>query len=224
RMAMVLIHGDLNSRNIIVGTKNSNPNEIHSINFIDFSHTGNGLTRSRTSDFKEYLYKQNGEYLGHVADDFFRLEADIKFSLTNLQTEQAWRQVWILENLMLEQGLQLHSWDDLIAAHAFAHFLQRSGLVNEAAWQELAENTAWESADAYQYKQMWQCVRAIRAALVTVLERPPQSMVPYYIAQLQTGLTMIYWEDERFYNAELQKLYMAMSAALLCKQLSINNQ
>ena len=41
RMAMVLIHGDLNSRNIIVGTKNSNPNEIHSINFIDFSHTGN---------------------------------------------------------------------------------------------------------------------------------------------------------------------------------------
>jgi hypothetical protein len=231
RMAMAVIHGDLNSRNILVGVNPDNYNDIRTIKLVDFSHTGIGLTGKRTNEFIKgdiklfYRWKRDEQgnerkiYLAHLANDFCRLEADIKFYLTDLNNERDLRQAWILECLLLKHGLNLPTWKKLQDDQEFGTILQAQGLVNEPKWEELSHADCWTEDSAGKFVLIWQSVKAIRSSLLTILRGQPRSMQPFYMALLQASLSMIYYEDERFHNANLQKLYIVLASGMLCEKL-----
>jgi hypothetical protein len=103
--------------------------------------------------------------------------------------------------------------------------LKDEGLSHEVGWEELTDSNCWAKENARKFFLAWQSIKAIRDVLRTILENHlPQggtlyNMQPFYLALLQATLTMIYWEDERFHNADLQKLYMVLASALPSKQL-----
>jgi hypothetical protein len=69
-----VVHGDLNARNVLVEVGKDGRKHVW---FIDFSHTGNGLSRARAGEAVD-------PHWGHTLRDFCRLEADVKFILTRL--------------------------------------------------------------------------------------------------------------------------------------------
>lgn len=222
------IHGDLNSRNVLVSVNPHNLDAPTVVRFIDFSHTGNGLTRTRTREYREEMAlahhqrhsapEQLPDKSGHVTDDFCRLEADIKFTLTDLGSDEAWRRVWLLENLLQQQGLAVRSWSELLHENLFATFLAAEGLDSAAGWRELASPEAWRGDKGHRFELMWRSVKKIRDS-----QRPffsEKNLPAFWMSLLQSGLTMSYWEEERFYDADLQKLYLLLSSALLCEKLS----
>ncbi|MEW5956618.1 MAG: hypothetical protein AB1801_02760 [Chloroflexota bacterium] len=217
RIARATIHGDLNSRNILLEADPKNHNEIWTIGLVDFSHTGNGLTIKRTEEFIQRGI-QLDRNRGHIANDFCRLEADIKFYLTDLDNEQELRQAWLLECLLLRYGLTLPRWDEL-SPEVFKEILTEKGLLTEPQWNELANFHLWHRDTVRKFTLMWQSVKAIRDSLREILQGVPPSMEPFYMALLQASLTMIYYEDHRFHNPNLQKLYLVLASALLCEQL-----
>lgn len=230
-ISMKPIHGDLNARNIILGIEQKEPKKHQNTNFIDFSHTGNGLTRSRTHkiihdlQLQKYRDEKLGVYsleFGNIADDFFRLEANIKFTLTPLTNEEDWQCAWVLENILLKQELSLMSWDELVRGNVLINTAKDLEFANGSS---LAEPDLWQQPELSKFKLMWSSVKSIRQALSQLLSGglgSPRNMLPYHISLLKAGLTIIYWEDERFKNADLQKLYIAMSSALLCEKLKLS--
>jgi hypothetical protein len=228
-MAMGVIHGDLNSRNFLLGVNPENY-DLRTIHLVDFSHTGNGLTREQTQYFVEkqkvQLFRDRfGNYPAHIANDFCRLEADVKFYLTTLRDEQELRQAWILECVLLEYGLQLPDWSKVLPnlPAKSKQILARRGLLHDRKWGELTTSECWEESKVAKFSWTWQTLQAIRGRLDLLLPPgglPQAEMQPFFLALLQATLTMIYYEDERFYNANLQKLYLTLAAGLLCEKLA----
>jgi hypothetical protein len=80
-----IVHGDLNARNILIERGRKSSQTL--LWFIDFSHTGNGLSNERTAEaIRENVPLQPDR--GHTLRDFCRLEADVKFILTRLETDR----------------------------------------------------------------------------------------------------------------------------------------
>jgi hypothetical protein len=78
------IHGDLNARNILFEVGQSGEPLLPW--FIDFSHTGNGLSAERTTEAARENIPVEADR-GHTLRDFCRLEADVKFMLTTLEND-----------------------------------------------------------------------------------------------------------------------------------------
>jgi hypothetical protein len=252
RIARATIHGDLNSRNVLLEADPTNYNDIHTIGVVDFSHTGNGLTIKRTNETIQYFQKifhrppdlDAGQ--SHIANDFCRLEADIKFYLTDLNDEQDLWKAWFLECLLLKYGLGLPDWqnlkwEELKEDGEFRKTLGLQALLNKVnepkitgpedqktiqhwldqadRWEKLIDPNCWTEDNARKFILAWQSVKAIRGSLREILQGAPPSMDPFYLALLQASLTMIYYEDDRFHNANLQKLYLVLASGLLCERL-----
>lgn len=215
-IARATIHGDLNSRNILIEVDPNNHN-LSAIRLVDFSHTGNGLTKKTTDNFsREDVGK------AHIANDFCRLEADIKFYLTDLEKDQEVRQAWVLECIFLKQFLELEDWEQLLVNNRFKEVLDENHLSTESEWEELTKKEAWEREKINQkFILMWRCVRTIRKSLFEILKRQglKQDKGAFYMALLQASLSMIYYEDERFNNAYWQKRYLVLACGLLCEYL-----
>ena len=98
------IHGDLNAHNILFEIEQS---EQHSLPwFIDFSHTGNGLSAERTTETARANIPVQAER-GHTLRDFCRLEADVKFTLTPLENEYHLELALLFERELLLGGMEL---------------------------------------------------------------------------------------------------------------------
>ncbi len=211
-MVRVIIHGDLNARNILLEVTRDDFNDVHAIGLVDFSHTGNGLTQHRTKIIRDDCHIS--EDSGYLANDFCRLEADIKFRLTDLTNEREMCQAWVLECVLMEQGLEVCDWDDL-PENILQALLHKKDFMETDEWASIANRDQFP----HKFKLMWRSVKAIRDALLLSLVRVPQRMAPFYMALLQASLTMIYFEDERYHNANLQKRYLLFAAAMLCERL-----
>jgi hypothetical protein len=172
------------------------------------------LTKERARDFNVPRDQS------HLAIDFCRLEADIKFYLTDLNNEQDLKQAWLLECLLLKYGLEeeLPNWEDILP-NTFEEILEERGLSNEPKWEELANLSYWQGDSARKFVLAWQSVKAIRDSFRDILRGELELNSAYYLALLQASLSMIYYQDERFHNANLQKLYIVMASALLCQKL-----
>ena len=228
RVVRSIIHGDLNSRNILLEVDPRNRYGSEPIvRLVDFSHTGNGLTKDRTDKAIEDGIQLDPNQ-GNIANDFCRLEADIKFCLTDLDDEQDLRKAWVLECLLLKFGLKLLNWDklnweELKTDNKFRKILGIPDWSNYPEWAELLDRNYWTEDNSKKFIWAWQSIKAIRTSLWPLLPRRPNeespTMGPFYLALLQANLSMIYYEDERFHNANLQKLYIVLASALLCQEL-----
>jgi hypothetical protein len=222
-LVRAVIHGDLNSRNVLLEVDPDNCYEADAIiRLVDFSYTGNGLTIAQTEKFNREGIRLDRNR-GHIASDFCRLEADIKFCLTDLKNNRDLWQAWILECLLLQYGLELPNWSSL-PPKAFARILEGQGLSNEVKWRELADPGCWQTNNARKFILAWQSVRAIRDSLREILvsqlpQGGPPPMQPFYLALLQASLPIIYYEDHRFHNPDLQKFYLVLASGLLCTRL-----
>ena len=209
-----VIHGDLNCRNVLLEVDPDSWRDTPArVGLVDFSHTGNGLTKERTDEFIGKGISLD-RHRGHIALDFCRLEADVKFCLTDLRDEQDLKQAWVLENLFLEHGLQLPAWEKLRTEHdAFAK------------WAHLVDPSCWDEANAIKFVLAWQSVRAIRDCLYAILQdhrlpdvkEPP--VPPFHLALLRASLPTILYGDDRFHSADLQKRYLVLASGLLCRDL-----
>ncbi|MCB0211220.1 MAG: hypothetical protein KDJ52_17910 [Anaerolineae bacterium] len=216
-IAKTVIHGDLNSRNILVEVNRENHNIVNAVGLIDFSHTGNGLTRQRTDQFLQQNISL-AEDIGSLANDFCRLEADIKFCLTDLNDEQDLRQAWLLECLLLKYHLSLPDWERLPLG-VLEKVMEEYNLPINANWQNLIDRDCWLEVKSRKFIVAWQSIKTIRAILKSILPPNYQSKRPFLMALLQASLSMIYYEDERFHNPNLQKLYLIFASELLCREL-----
>ena len=188
-----VVHGDLHARNVLVETEENGQKHAW---FIDFSHTGNGLSQARTKEASREgtLIDPNR---GHTLRDFCRLEADVKFILTRLQDEEDLRLAVTFEKELMARGFVP---DDLPATpppvEAFAD---------------------------ERFQKAWHVVAAIRhqAARYLIDESDP---CPYYLSLLHATLPIVYYHREQFKNqvCELQqKRYALISAGMLCGQLEV---
>lgn len=98
------VHGDLNARNILfeVGGQTGQPLPW----FIDFSHTGNGLSAQRTAAAARDNILLPADR-GHTLRDFCRLEADVKFILTSLDDDRCLELALVFEQELLHRGMSL---------------------------------------------------------------------------------------------------------------------
>jgi hypothetical protein len=137
-----------------------------------------------------------------------------------LNNEQELRQAWILENLLLKYGLALPTWEELLPtlSDEVRGILEGRGLLTETEWAELTAPGCWQENNAQKFILAWQSIRAIRDSLRSILQKP-HSMDPFYLALCQASLSVIYYEDERFHNADLQKLYIVLASTLLVEKL-----
>ncbi|MBN1993959.1 MAG: hypothetical protein JW953_14765 [Anaerolineae bacterium] len=95
------IHGDLNARNILFERGQSGEPVLPW--FIDFSHTGNGLSAARAAEAARENIPVAADR-GHTLRDFCRLEADVKFMLTTLENDSDLERA-----ILFEQELMLGS-------------------------------------------------------------------------------------------------------------------
>lgn len=97
------VHGDLNARNVLVEIGADLQKQVW---FIDFSHTGAGLSEERTAEALVAGRLSAGDK-GHTLRDFSRMEADLKFILTRLADGDDLRQAIAFERALLGAGLAL---------------------------------------------------------------------------------------------------------------------
>jgi len=97
------VHGDLHARNVLVEIGADLQKQVW---FIDFSHTGAGLSEERTAEALRAGRLSSGDR-GHTLRDFSRMEADVKFILTRLADEADLRQAVAFERVLLDAGLAL---------------------------------------------------------------------------------------------------------------------
>lgn len=95
-----IVHGDLHARNVLVEIV---PGGQKRVWFIDFSHTGNGLSTDRTEELIQAGLPISRDQ-GHTLRDFCRLEADVKFLLTRLQSENDLRLAVEFERTLIEHS------------------------------------------------------------------------------------------------------------------------
>jgi len=119
-----VVHGDLHARNVLVEIERSGSKRVW---FIDFSHTGNGLSAARG-------HAATDPDRGHTLRDFCRLEADVKFLLTPLRDAQDLSLAVAFEKELTRWGLALY---DLSAAPAPIEALRQERFVK--AWMVIRE-------------------------------------------------------------------------------------
>ena len=185
------VHGDLNSRNIIV---ESGPDGQRRHWFIDFSHTGNGLSGTRTGEARRQgVTLDPGR--GHTLRDFCRLEADIKFILTRLYHADDLRLAVIFEKGLLAGGLTLADWS-----------------ASSAYLQALGEE---------RFRKAWQVIKKIRGCAANYLVTP-DDLRPYYMSLLHATLPIVYYHSSQFESEACevqQKRFALISAGMLCHHL-----
>lgn len=185
------VHGDLHSRNIIIEKREKKEEGKQFIPWlIDFSHTGNGLSATRTEEaMKQYSQIEEGR--GHILRDFCRLEADIKFCLT-----------------------ELHSEDDLIQALLF-----EKELMNYFPRLDPDRQSHPQVLNDDRFKKTWEYVQKIRHLAEEYLHDPSDYLsllhatlpVVYYSSELF---------DKDKHREKWQKMYALLSAGMLCGQLT----
>jgi hypothetical protein len=124
-----------------------------------------------------------------------------------------------MECLLLKYGLKgLPNWND-IPQETCQQILQEQGLLKEPDWREFTDPNIWRNNSPKKFIVAWQSVKAIRDSLREILVYEPPSMQPFYMALLQASLPLIYYQDDRFHNPNLQKLYLVLASGLLCERL-----
>jgi hypothetical protein len=182
---------DLHARNVLVeiGTGGLK----HAL-FIDFSHTGNGLSGDRTRQaIREGL--PIAPDAGHTLRDICRLEADVKFILTRLRDD-----------------------NDLRLAVGFERELMGCGL---ALYDLSATPSSIETLTEERFRKAWQVIREIRRRAAAYLTSA-DDLRPYYMSLLHATLPMVYYHPAQFENEvceRQQKRYTLISAGMLCSQL-----
>jgi hypothetical protein len=186
-----IVHGDLHTRNVLIEAKKGGFKQVW---LIDFSHTGNGLSRARTDQAQREGLPIAPDS-GHTLRDFSRLEADVKFILTRLDDEQDLGLAVAFEQELLAGGMALR---DLHANPP------RTGALTDA-----------------RLKKAWHVIREIRRQAVPYLTGP-DDLRPYYYSLLHATLPVVYYHQEQFESqaCELQqKRYALLAAGMLCSNL-----
>ena len=186
-----IVHGDLHARNVLVEIGRDGQKHIW---FIDFSHTGNGLSGDRTREAIREGVPINPDS-GHTLRDFCRLEADVKFILTRLQDEEDLRLAVMFERQLMACGLALY---DLP--------------VSPPSIEALREERFWKA---------WQVIREIRHRAAAYLTNA-DDLRPYYLSLLHATWPIVYYHQDQFENEACerqQKRYALISAGMLCSQL-----
>jgi hypothetical protein len=186
-----IVHGDLHARNILIEIGRDGHKQVW---FIDFSHTGNGLSGDRT---REAIQENSliDPDRGHTLRDFCRLEADVKFILTRLQDE-----------------------DDLNLAVAFERELMACGL---ALYDLPATPSPIEALTDERFQKAWQVIREIRCRAAAYLNNA-DDLRPYYLSLLHATLPIVYYHQDQFESETCerqQKRYALISSGMLCSQL-----
>jgi len=186
-----IVHGDLHARNILVEIGRDGRKQPW---FIDFSHTGNGLSKARTDEAA-----REGKLIdrdrGHTLRDFSRLEADVKFILTELQNEDDLERAVAFEKELLACGMRMHD-------------LQVEPPHTEALMDE-------------RFRKAWQVIGEIRRQAAKYLTSPGD-LRPYHLSLLHATLPILYYHPDQFENEACerqQKRYALISAGMLCDQL-----
>ncbi len=187
-----IVHGDLNARNILVEMGRESDQTL--LWFIDFSHTGNGLSSERAAEAdRENIPLQPDR--GHTLRDFCRLEADVKFILTRLDTDHDLELAVRFEEELLTGGLALA---DLAVTPPTVEVLTEA-----------------------RFQKAWQIIRAIRRRAAAYLTNT-QDMRPYYWSLLHATLPLVYYHSAQFAgetSERQQKRYAFMAAGMLCSRL-----
>jgi hypothetical protein len=186
-----VVHGDLHAQNVLVEIGREGQKRVW---FIDFSHTGNGLSGHRTREaIREGMPIHPDR--GHTLRDFCRLEADVKFILTRLQDD-----------------------DDLRLAVAFERELMACGL---ALYDLSATPPRVEALMEGRFQKAWRVIREIRRRAATCLASA-DDLRPYYLGLLHATLFTVYYHRDQFEDEvceRQQKRYALISAGMLCSQL-----
>jgi hypothetical protein len=191
-------HGDLNARNVLIEIGEGGQKLTW---FIDFSHTGNGLSQSRTEHLAREGIRRGGRpsavdrEKGHTLRDFCRLEADVKFILTRLCSESDLRLAAAFEGELLSQGMSMC---------------------------DLGETSPHIKAlRDRRFRKAWQIVREIRRLAVDYLVNA-DDWRPYGLSLLHATLPIVYYHSDQFEEATCerqQKRYALVSAGMLCGRL-----
>lgn len=186
-----IVHGDLNSRNILVESKKGGSRQVW---LIDFSHTGNGLSQART----DQVVEEGGVidlHRGHTLRDFCRLEADVKFLLTRLKNATDLYLATAFEKALMEGGMEL---PDLQLSPP------RDGVLLDERFQKA-----------------WQVVREIRRQAISYMESSYDLYSYYFALLHATLPVIYYHPDQFENEVcELQqKRYALVAAGMLCSKL-----
>jgi hypothetical protein len=181
-----IVHGDLHARNILIEI---DPNGGQQVWFIDFSHTGNGLSEARTAEARREGRSLDPDH-GHTLRDFTRLEADVKFVLTLLNDEADLKRAVIFEAALLKGGLSLTAAppQEVLSDERFAK-----------AWQAIEHIRRQASAYTSREDHRPYYVSLLNATLP----------IDYYHPGQFAGAA----------SERLQKRYAFLAAGMLCSQL-----
>lgn len=185
------VHGDLNARNILIEVGRESDQTL--LWFIDFSHTGNGLSSERAAEaIRENIPLQPDR--GHTLRDFCRLEADVKFILTRLENDRDLELAVVFERELLAGGLAL---------------------------PDLAVTLPAEVLAEERFQKAWQIIRGIRRRAAAYLSNA-QDLRPYHWSLLHATLPIVYYHSDQFAGAECerqQKRFAFIAAGMLCSRL-----
>ena len=191
-----VVHGDLHARNVLVEIGRDGHKRVW---FIDFSHTGNGLSGHRTREAIRRGFPLSPN-LGHTLRDFSRLEASVKFVLTRLEDDEDLRRAVAFE-------------DALMSARETPG---RSALDNLPAAPPPIEALGDE-----RFQKAWRVVREIRCRAAAYLANA-DDLRPYYMSLLHATLATVYYHPDQFESEACerqQKRYALISAGMLCARL-----
>jgi hypothetical protein len=186
-----IVHGDLHARNALVEIGRDGQRRVW---FIDFSHTGNGLSGHRTREATR-AGTLCDPHTGHTLRDFCRLEADVKFILTRLQDDDDLRLAVVFERELMSCGATLY---DLPVA-----------------------SPSIEALTVGRFRKAWQIIGEIRRRASAYLDRP-DDLRPYYLSLLHATLPIVYYHQDQFEGEPCerqQKRYALISSGMLCAQL-----
>jgi len=186
-----IVHGDLHAQNVLIEIGR---NDHQRPWFIDFSHSGNGLSAARTREAIHAGVPIDPDR-GHTLRDFARLEADVKCILTVLENADDLRQAVDFERALLNGGMSLHE-------------LPTKSPTTEVLLEE-------------RFQKAWLAIREIRRQAVSQLINP-DDVRPYYLSLLSATLPIVYYRPDQFESEvceRQQKRYALLSAGMLCSQL-----
>jgi len=162
--------------------------------FIDFSHSGNGLSAARTREAIREGVPIDPDR-GHTLRDFARLEADVKCILTMLENADDLRRSVDFELALLNGGMSLHELP--------------------------AKSSASEVLTEERFQKAWLAIREIRRQAARQLANP-DDIRPYALSLLSATLPIVYYRPDQFESEACerqQKRYALLSAGMLCSQL-----
>ena len=186
-----VIHGDLHARNILIEIAEDGQKHPW---FIDFSHTGNGLSEARTTEALQ-ASQPIDEKRGATLRDFSRLEADVKFILTPLHGEDDLRLAVAFEKELLARGLQ----PDKLPA-------------TPPAIEPLVDE---------RFRKAWHVIREIRLQAARYVVNGG-NLRPYAMSLLHATLPIVYYHPDQFANEiseRQQKRYALIAAGMLCARI-----